>query len=171
MRKGQGNINLLVHKKKIMGIFWAWDSIFGKGYGLDGQGIVVLLPAVSRSFSPLKRPDRSTAHPAFYSLGNDGRHGREADDRPLSSVSTPMRLHGAHKEKFAWKCYGYALCWPVHFKERKKSNESPCCLNASPNLNNLTDFHNIPMNATPSRTTQWKITLPMWTGIWVLGTE
>jgi len=94
-----------------MGIFWAWGCVFDTGYGLDDQGIVVLLPADARGFSPLKRPDRTRAHPAFYSLGNDGRHGREADDRPLPSVSSPMILHGAHKEKFAWKCcYCCALC-------------------------------------------------------------
>jgi len=95
MRKVQRNINLLVHKK-IMGIFWAWDSVIGTGYGLDDQGNVVPLPADARGFSPLKCPDRSRAHPAFYSLGNDGRHCCEADDRPLPSVSSPMRLHGVH---------------------------------------------------------------------------
>lgn len=94
-----------------MGIFWAWDSVFGTAYGLDDQRIVVPLPADARGLSPLKRPDRRRAHPAFYSPGNNGRHGREADDCPLPSVSSPMRLHGAHTEKFAWKfCYSYALC-------------------------------------------------------------
>jgi len=94
-----------------MGIFWAWDSVFGTGYGLDDQGIVVLLPADARGFSPLKRPDRTRAHLAFFSLGNNGRHGREADDRTLPSFPATMRLHDAHKKKFAWKfCYSYALC-------------------------------------------------------------
>jgi hypothetical protein len=35
---------------------------------------------------------------------------------------------------------------------------SPCCLYASPRLNNLTEFHNIYMNATPSEITYWNIT-------------
>lgn len=59
---------------------------------------MVLLPADVRGFSPLKPPDRSKAHPAFYSLGNDGRHGREADDRPLSSVYSPIHLRSTRKE-------------------------------------------------------------------------
>lgn len=101
--------NLLAYKKTV-GIFWVWDRAFGTGYGLDDRGIVVLLPADPRGCSHLERTDRSRAHPAFYSLGNDGRHGREADDRPLSSVSSPIRLHSIHKGKSAWKCNGYTLC-------------------------------------------------------------
>jgi hypothetical protein len=112
-------VSCSLHSRQILPLLLLLLILLALGYGLDDRGPSVRVPAGAGNFSLHHCVQNSSgAHPASYSMGNNGsypkgkRPGREADHSPPPSAEATPPL--PHYVFMAWclvKQGTTTLCW------------------------------------------------------------